>query len=44
MIRQQLASREQYYEKAKHIVDVNQQTDFAHIKVTVDIIRKQLGI
>ena len=43
-IRQQLASREQYYEKAKHIVDVNQQTDFAHIKVTVDIIRKQLGI
>ena len=43
-IRQQLQEREQFYEKAKHIVDVNQQTDFEHIKVTVAEIPRRLGI
>lgn len=43
-IRHQLEVREPYYMKAKHIVDVNQQTDFTHIKTTVAKIRERLGI
>ncbi len=43
-IREQLAEREPFYMKAKHVVDVDLMDNFEKISITVDIIRKQLHL
>ncbi len=43
-IRLQLEERERHYGKAKFIVNVNQNSDFEHIKDTVAEIQRLLGI
>lgn len=43
-IGQQLAVREPYYAKARHTIDVTLMDNREQIKVTVDAIRKKLGI
>ena len=41
-IRQQLASREQYYEKAQHVIDVNLMDDYDKIQISVQKIIERL--
>jgi shikimate kinase len=41
-IRQQLASREQFYEKAQHIIDVNLMDDYDKIQISVQKIIERL--
>lgn len=43
-IQEQLKEREKYYNKAKHIIDVTLMDNREKIKITVDAIRKELGI
>ncbi|MBQ7471098.1 MAG: shikimate kinase [Prevotella sp.] len=43
-IREQLAYREQFYTKAKHIIDVNLMDNFEKIAITIEKIRKELGV
>ena len=40
----QLKEREQFYNKAKHIIDVTVMDNREKIKITVDTIKKELGI
>jgi len=43
-IREQLAYREPFYEKAKHVLDVNLLDDYEKIKVSVQRVREMLNI
>ena len=43
-ISRQLAERETFYTKARHIIEVNQDSDFQHIKDTVAEIQRLLDI
>lgn len=43
-IQEQLKEREKYYNKAKHVIDVTLMDNREKIKITVDAIRKELGI
>ena len=43
-IQEQLKEREQFYNKAKHIIDVTLMDNREKIQITVDAIRKELGI
>lgn len=43
-IRQQLKEREIFYNKAKHIIDVTLMDNREKVQITVDAIRKELGI
>lgn len=40
----QLKEREPFYNKAKHIIDVTVMDNRGKIKITVDTIKKELGI
>jgi len=41
-IREQLAQREPYYSKAKHVLDVNLLDDYEKIKISVEQLRNML--
>lgn len=43
-IREQLTQREPYYNKAKHVLDVNLLDDYEKIKISVERLRKMLGL
>ena len=43
-VTEQLARREQYYLKAKHVLDVNLLDNYEKIKVSVERLRSMLGI
>ncbi len=43
-IRQSLEEREPYYTKAKHTVDVTLMDNFEKISITIDLLRKELGV
>lgn len=43
-IREQLAAREPFYEKAKHTLDVNLLDDYEKIKISVERVREMLNI
>lgn len=43
-IQQQLKEREKFYNKAKHILDVSLMDNREKIKLTVDALRKEVGI
>lgn len=43
-IREQLCKREEFYNKAKHILDVSLMDDYDKIKISVAQVRKLLGI
>ncbi len=43
-IRESLAEREPFYSKAKHIVDVSLMDNFDKISITIDLLRKELGV
>ena len=43
-IREQLAQREPYYSKAKYVLDVNLLDDYEKIKISVERLRKMLGL
>lgn len=43
-IRQSLQTREPFYEKAKHILDVNLLDNYEKIATSVDLIRQELGV
>jgi shikimate kinase len=43
-IQEQLKEREPFYSKAKHVIDVTLMDNREKIKITVDAIRRELGI
>ncbi len=43
-IKEMLLTREPYYKKAKHIVDVSLMDNYEKIAITVDLLRKELGV
>lgn len=43
-IKEQLKEREPFYSKAKHVIDVTLMDNREKVKITVDAIRKELGI
>lgn len=43
-IREQLAYREPFYEKAKHVLDVNLMDDYEKIKITTEKIKELLNL
>ena len=43
-IRESLEAREPYYSKAKHTLDVSLMDNYEKISITVDLLRKELGI
>ena len=43
-IREQLTQREPYYNRAKHVLDVNLLDDYEKIKISVERLRKMLGL
>ncbi len=43
-IRQSLEEREPYYTKAKHTLDVSLMDNFEKISITIDLLRKELGV
>ena len=43
-IREQLIQREPYYNRAKHVLDVNLLDDYEKIKISVERLRKMLGL
>lgn len=43
-IRESLQQREPFYQKAKHTLDVSLMDNFEKINITIDLLRKKLGI